>query len=195
MQCPSLGCPVSLKYLLPHSQDNPMQMNWAQLAQPLVNILKPELGMVYLLSKKSVKGDKMNSAWKAPTPFKWPQRGLWVSCPLKLRGHYLLRFLMWISQVRWHIQCSLLCNCTWITAQISPGYPEWFLPNVTSNVILEWPLGPTFIDCDHNKHFWDVPQELQRKSSLERNIPLSQPVWGRKCWNTVLPCNHESPQC
>lgn len=106
-----------------------IELSW--LHSP-VNVLKPELGMICLLSKKSVKADRMNSAWKVPIPFHWPHRGLWVSCHPKLRGHYLSRFLEWISEVRWHIQCSLQCNCTWITARISPGYPEWFLPNVIS---------------------------------------------------------------
>lgn len=42
-----------------------------------VNILKPELGMICLLSKKSVKVGRMNSAWKVSIPFPWPQR---MSC-------------------------------------------------------------------------------------------------------------------
>lgn len=107
-----------------------IELNW--LNSP-VNILKPGLGMICLLSEKSVKEDGMNSAWRVAIPFHWLEGTVGELSP-KTKGtlSQLWRFLGWISKVRWHIQCSFLCNCTRITAQISPGYPEWFLPNVIS---------------------------------------------------------------
>lgn len=67
-------------------------LNW--LNSP-VNILKPGLGMICLLSKKIVKEDRMNSAWKVPIPFHWSQRELWVSCHPKPRGRYLSSWDSW----------------------------------------------------------------------------------------------------